>query len=67
MGSRVAAIDGTGTATGVSVGTAMVSAEYAGLTAETSLTVAPPLPASLSTISPAGAFIARARRSTRRR
>ena len=58
MGSRVAAIDGTGTATGVSVGTAMVSAEYMGLTAETSLTVGSAMPASLS-ISPASAFIAK--------
>lgn len=58
MGSRVAAIDGTGTATGVSVGTALVSAEYMGLTAETTLTVSAALPASLS-ISPASALIAK--------
>lgn len=58
MGSRVASIDGTGTANGVSAGTATVSAEYMGLTAETTLTVGVALPASLS-ISPASALIAK--------
>ncbi len=58
MGTRVASIDGTGTANGVSAGTATVSAEYMGLTAETTLTVGAALPASLS-ISPASAFIAK--------
>lgn len=58
MGSRVASIDGTGTANGVSAGTATVSAEYMGLTAETTLTVGAALPASLS-ITPASAIIAK--------
>lgn len=58
MGTRVASIDGTGTATGVSVGQATVSAEYLSLTAETTLTVGAALPASLS-ISPANASIAK--------
>ena len=58
MGSRVASIDGTGTATGVSTGQATVSAEYMGLTAETTLTVGAALPASLS-ISPSNASIAK--------
>lgn len=58
MGSRVASIDGTGTATGVSAGQATVSAEYMGLTAETTLTVGAALPASLS-ISPSNASVAK--------
>lgn len=58
MGSRVASIDGTGTATGVSTGQATVSAEYMGLTAETTLTVGAAMPASLS-ISPSNASIAK--------
>lgn len=58
VGSRVASIDGTGTANGVSTGQAAVSAEYMGLTAQTTLTVGGALPASLA-ISPASTLIAK--------
>lgn len=58
MGSRVASIDGTGTATGVSTGQATVSAEYMGLTAETTLTVGAALPVSIS-LTPSNASIAK--------
>lgn len=41
VGTRVAAIDGTGTANGTSVGQARITAEYGALTGETTLTVTP--------------------------
>lgn len=55
-GSGVAAIDGTGTALGKAVGTAQVSADYGGLTAETTLTVTVAVPVSVA-ISPGSASI----------
>ena len=58
MGSGVAAIDGTGTANGKSVGTAQVSADYGGLTAETTLTVSPAVAIAVA-ISPSSSSIAK--------
>jgi hypothetical protein len=58
VGSGVASIDGTGTAVGEAVGQARVTAEYLGLSADTTLTVSPAAPVSLS-VSPTGAAIAK--------
>lgn len=56
MGVGVAAIDGTGTANGTGEGQALVSADFGGLTAETSLKVSPATAVSIA-ISPASASI----------
>lgn len=56
MGVGVAAIDGTGTANGTGEGQALVSADFGGLTAETSLNVSPATAVSIA-ISPATASI----------
>lgn len=48
VGTRVAAIDGTGTANGTSVGQARITAEYGALTGDTTLTVTPATAVSLA-------------------
>lgn len=56
MGTGVASIDGMGMASGTSVGKAKVSADYLGLSAETTLSVGSALPVSIA-ISPSSAAI----------
>lgn len=56
MGTRVASIDGTGLANGVSEGAATISADFMGLTAATTLTVSAARAVSLS-VTPANTLI----------
>jgi hypothetical protein len=58
VGTGVAAIDGAGVANGKSVGTAQVSADFGGLTGETTLTVSPAVAVTVA-ISPASSSIAK--------
>lgn len=58
VGAGVAAIDGTGTANGKAEGQAEVSADFGGLTAETSLNVSPATAVSIA-ISPVSTSIAK--------
>lgn len=57
-GSGVAAIDGAGVANGKAVGVAQVSADYGGLTGQTTLTVSPAVPVAVA-ISPTNSSIAK--------